>query len=196
MTARSGNVSFLLSQWSKGDAAARNELIPLVYGELRKLAAHHLGKERPEHSLQVTGLVNEAYLRLVDQRDVRWQNRAHFFALSSQMMRRVLVDHARRRKYAKRGHGAQQISLDEAMIVSPQKAPEIVALDEALTRLAQLDPRKCQVVELKYFGGMTNEEIAEVLNVSAVTVRRDWTTAKAWLYRAINETPGAASNGE
>jgi RNA polymerase sigma factor (TIGR02999 family) len=185
MAPRLGNVSGLLALWSEGDEAARDELIPLVYGELRRLAAHHMGKEREGHSLQATALVNEVYLRLADQRQTRWENRAHFFALASQMMRRVLVDYARRRNYAKRGGGAQRVSLDEAMLVSMEKAPEIVALDEALTRLSEIDPRKSQVVELKYFGGMSTEEIAEVLQISTVTVRRDWTTARAWLYQAI-----------
>lgn len=193
---RPGDVSRLLALWSSGDEGARDELIPLVYGELRKLAGHYMRKERPEHSLQATALVNEAYLRIVDQSEVQWQNRAQFFALSSQIMRRILVDHARRRNYAKRGGGAKRTFLDEATLLSTQRAPDVVALDEALTRLTEIDPRRSRVVELKYFGGMTFEEIAEVLNVSPITVRRDWTTARAWLYRAIEDTRMASSNGE
>jgi RNA polymerase sigma factor (TIGR02999 family) len=187
-SAQAGKVSILLALWSDGDEAARDELIPLVYGELHKLAAHYMGKERKGNSLQATALVNEAYLRLVNQNEVRWQNRAHFFALASFVMRRILVDHARRRNFGKRGGGAQHVTLDEALMVSRQKAPEIIAVDEALTRLAEIDPRRSQVVELRYFGGMSNEEIAEVLEVSPITVRRDWTTARAWLYRALQDT--------
>src|SRR5262245_28914676 len=194
MGARVKGVSALLAEWSNGNEAARDELIPLVYDELRKLARHHMVHERNGHTLQATGLVNEAYLRLVDQRLVRWQGRAHFFALASHMMRRILVDYARKRHYAKRGGDAQRVTLDEAMIVSEKKAPEIVALDEALTRLAEIDPRMSQVVELRYFGGLSIEEIAGALEVSPVTVRRDWSTAKAWLYRAISAT-SKARNG-
>ena len=185
MATRLKEVSALLADWSNGDETARDELIPLVYGQLRRLAQRHMAQERPGHSLQATALVNEAYLRLVDQRQVRWQNRAHFFALASQMMRRILVDHARGRHRAKRGDGAHQVSLDEAMMVSGEQAAELVALDDALTGLAAIDPRRSQVVELRYFGGLSVEETAEVLKVSPVTVMRDWSTAKAWLYRAI-----------
>jgi len=194
MAPRIKEISVLLEDWSKGNALARDELMPLVYDELRRLARHYMAQERAGHSLQATALVNEAYLRLVDQRQVRWQGRAHFFALASQMMRRILVDHARRRRYAKRGGGAQQVSLDEAMIVSSKKDAELVALDDALTRLEAIAPRKSQVVELRYFGGLSLDEIAEVLKVSEVTVRRDWTTAKAWLYRAI--AAGASDPGQ
>jgi RNA polymerase sigma factor (TIGR02999 family) len=178
-------VSELLVAWSKGNEAARDELIPLVYRELRRLAGHYMALERGGHSLQATALVNEAYLRLVDQGEVQWQGRAHFFALASRMMRHILVDTARKRQGAKRGGDALRVTLDEAMIVSAEKAPEIVALDDALTALAEIDPRRSQVVELKYFGGLSIEEIAGILEVSAITVRRDWNTAKAWLYRAI-----------
>jgi RNA polymerase sigma factor (TIGR02999 family) len=178
-------VSELLVAWSKGNETARDELMPLVYRELRRLAGHHMAMERGGHSLQATALVNEAYLRLVDQGEVRWQGRAHFFALASRMMRHILVDTARKRHGAKRGGDALRVTLDEAMIVSAEKAPEIVALDDALTALAEIDPRRSQVVELKYFGGLSIEEIAGILEVSAITVRRDWNTAKAWLYRAI-----------
>jgi RNA polymerase sigma factor (TIGR02999 family) len=189
-------VSVLLADWSHGNEAARDELMPLVYSELRRLAGHYMAQERSGHSLQATALVHEAYLRLVDQRQVRWQGRAHFFALASQMMRRILVDHARSRHYAKRGGGVRSVLLDEAIIISEQKAADVVALDEALTRLAAIAPRKSQVVELRYFGGLSMDEIAEVLKVSAITVRRDWTTAKAWLYRAIGGTDKASANGE
>jgi len=187
MSPRLKEISILLEDWSQGNSLARDQLMPLVYDELRRLARHYMAHERMGHSLQATALVNEAYLRLVDHRQVHWQGRAHFFALASQMMRRILVDYARRRRYAKRGGGAQQVSLDEAMIVSSKKDAELVALDDALTRLEAIAPRKSQVVELRYFGGLSLEEIAKVLKVSEITVRRDWTTAKAWLYRAITE---------
>jgi RNA polymerase sigma factor (TIGR02999 family) len=146
-----------------------------------------MAKERPDHSLQATALVNEAYMRLVDQRQVRWQNRAHFFALASQMMRHILVDYARRRGNAKRGGVKKQVSLNEAMIGSEQRAEDLVALDDALNNLAAIDPRRSQVVELRYFGGLSVEETAEVLQVSPVTIMRDWSTAKAWLHLAINK---------
>jgi RNA polymerase sigma factor (TIGR02999 family) len=189
-------VSALLTDWSRGNEAARDELMPVVYNELRRLAGYYMAQERNDHSLQATALVHEAYLRLVDQRHVRWQGRAHFFAIASQMMRRILVDYARSRHYAKRGGGERPVLLDEAMVVSEEKAADVVALDEALTHLAAISPRKSQVVELRYFGGLSMEEVAEVLKVSAVTVRRDWTTAKAWLYRAIRGTDKASANGE
>jgi RNA polymerase sigma factor (TIGR02999 family) len=178
-------VSVLLADWSKGDEAARDKLIPLVYAELRKLAQRQMAQERPDHSLQATALVNEAYLRLVDHRNVRCQNRAHFFALAAQMMRHILTDHARRRIRAKRGGGVQWGSLEQAAISSEESTTKLVALDEALKDLAAIDPRRSRVVELRYFGGLSVEETAEVLKVSAVTVMRDWTAAKAWLYRAI-----------
>ena len=194
MASRLKEVSGLLAEWSNGNSAARDELMPLVYDQLRRLAQKHMGREDDGHSLQATALVNEAYLRLVDQRKVRWENRAHFFALASRMMRRILVDYARKRRFAKRGGGARKISLEDVMIISKEKAKDVVALDEALTRLAVVDPRKTHVVELRFFAGLTIEEIAEVLKVSPVTVRRDWSSAKAWLYRAIRQT--GDSNGE
>jgi RNA polymerase sigma-70 factor (ECF subfamily) len=196
MPLRLKDVSGLLADWRDGNEAARDELIPLVYDELHRLAVHHMARERSGHSLQATALVNEAYLRLVDQRQAQWENRAHFFAVASRMMRRVLVDHARKRHYAKRGGVARQVSLDETMIVSEEKAPDVVALDDALTRLAAIDPRKSQVVELRYFGGLSVEETAKVLRVSPVTVRRDWNTAKAWLYRDIAVAGKALANGK
>jgi RNA polymerase sigma factor (TIGR02999 family) len=187
MAGRSNEVSVLLADWTKGDQAAKDKLIPLVYDQLRRLARRQMAQERPGHSLQATALVNEAYLLLVDQPEVRWQNRAHFFALAAQMMRHILVDYARRRGRVKRGAGGQRVSLDEAMIVSGERAAELVALDDALNDLAAIDPRRSQVVELRYFGGLSVEEIAKVLNVSPVTVMRDWSVAKAWLYRAIGK---------
>jgi RNA polymerase sigma factor (TIGR02999 family) len=189
------DVSGLLADWSQGSEAARDDLIPLVYEQLRRLAGHHMALEQSGHSLQATALVNEAYLRLVDQRKIRWQGRAHFFALASAMMRRVLVDHARRRRYAKRGGAAPHVPLDEALIVCKERSADVIALDDALTRLAAIDRRKSQVVEMRYFDGLTEQETAEVLKVSPVTVRRDWSTAKAWLYRAISGREEAAANG-
>jgi RNA polymerase sigma factor (TIGR02999 family) len=188
-------VSGLLAEWGQGNEAARDQLMPLVYGELRRLAAYYMARENSGHTLQATALVNEAYLRLADQRCVTFQSRAHFFGLACWMMRRILVDHARRKGYAKRGGHIRQTPLDEAMVISEEKAPEVIALDEALTRLAAVDPRKSQVVELRYFGGLSVEEAAEVLKISAATVRRDWNMAKAWLHLAMNESGGSFSNG-
>ena len=185
MTAPSHDVSQLLLAWSDGDRRALEELMPLVYDELRRLARRYMGRERRGHTLQTSALVNEAYLRLVDQREVRWQSRAHFFGIAAQLMRRILVDHARRRGYEKRGGGALQVSLDEAMIVSQDRAAEVVALDEALRALAEIDARKSQIVELRFFGGLSIEEAAEVLQVSPGTVMREWTLAKAWLKREM-----------
>jgi RNA polymerase sigma factor (TIGR02999 family) len=187
MTTAPKEVTQLLIEWGNGSQAALEELMPLVYDELHRLAHRHIGRERPGHTLQTSALANEAYLRLVDQRNVHWQNRAQFFSIASRLMRRILVDHARGRHYAKRGGGALQVPLDEVAIVSHERAAELVALDDALTGLAAVDPRKCQVVELRFFGGMSVAEIAEVLGVSSVTVMRDWRTAKAWLYRAIEK---------
>ena len=159
--------------------------MPLVYEELRRLAHQHMGRERSGHTLQTSELVHEAYLRLIDQRDVHWQNRAHFFGLAAQTMRRILVDYARKRQYAKRGGDPRRVSLDGAMIVSEERAADVVALDDALKSLAEIDPRKNQIVELRFFGGLSIEETAEVLKVSPGTIMRDWTLAKAWLRRAI-----------
>jgi RNA polymerase sigma factor (TIGR02999 family) len=179
------DVSRLLIAWSNGDEEAHEQLMPLVYEELRRLAHRHLGRERAGHTLQTTALVHEAYLRLVDQKEVRWQNRTHFFAVAAQMMRRILVDYARSRRFAKRGGGAQQVSLDEAMVVSNERAADVVALDEALNALAEFDERKSRMVELRFFGGLSIEETAEVLKVSPGTVMRDWTLTKAWLQREL-----------
>jgi len=182
-------VTQLLVDWSGGNQAAHDELMPLVYDELRRLARRHMRREGVGHSLQTTGLVNEAYLRLVDQESVRWQNRAHFFGIASQLMRRILVDHARMRKRLKRGGGALRVSLDEAEAIASESPTNLIELDEALVRLAELDPRKSRIVELRFFGGLSIEETAEVLQVSPGTVMHDWTLAKAWLYRALdNET--------
>lgn len=175
----------LLLDWNNGSQAALEQLMPLVNRELHRLAHRYIRRERPGHTLQTTALVNEAYLRLVDQRNVHWKNRAHFYALSAQLMRRILVDHARKRKYAKRGGETHKISLDEAMTVSKERTRDLVALDDALTKLAAIDPRKSKLVELRFFGGLSVEETAEVLSVSIITVKREWKLAKAWLYNLL-----------
>src|SRR5215831_7163576 len=178
-------VTELLVRWSKGDDAALAELTPLVYEELRRVAHHHLGGQWAGHTLQTTALVNEAYLRLADQTNPRWQNRAHFSAVSARAMRQILVDYARSERSQKRGGGAVKMELDEMALVSPEESKEIVDLHEALERLATLDSRKAQVVELKYFGGLNYDEMAEVLKISSITARRDWRFAKAWLYTEL-----------
>ena len=179
-------VTGLLQAWSNGDKEALDKLMPQVYDELHRLANRHLGRDRPGSSLQTTALIHEAYLRLVDQRNPRWQNRAHFFSIAALLMRRILVDHARSRRYAKRGGAAIRVSLAEAGGVAEVRAAEIVALDDALNSLAELDPRKSRVVELRFFGGLSVEETAEVLGVSPNTVIRDWSMAKAWLHREMS----------
>jgi len=179
-------VTQLLIDWSNGDQAALDQLIPLVYDELRRLARSYMRRERPGHTLQTSALMHEAYLRLVDQRNVQWQNRAHFFGVAAQLMRRILVDHARSRSRAKRGGKAQIVSLAEPSTISAELS-EVIAVDQALNGLAELDARKSRIVEMKFFGGLTNEEIAEVLSVTTRTVEREWRKAKAWLYRAISE---------
>ena len=179
-------VTQLLQQWSRGNDAALAGLTPLVYEELRRLAHHYMEGQRPDHTLQTTALVNEAYLRLADQTNPRWQNRAHFFAVAARAMRRILVSYARSQRSQKRGGGALKLDLDEAALVSPEESQEIVDLHEALETLATLDSRKAQVVELKYFGGLNYDEMAEVLKISPVTVRRDWRFAKAWLYTQLH----------
>ena len=178
-------VTQLLADWSRGDDAAFAKLTPLVYEELRRLAHHFMGEQRPNHTLQTTALVNEAYLRLADQTNPSWQNRAHFFAVAARAMRQIVVDYARSYQTQKRGGGALKVELDEAAIVSPEQSKEIVDLHEALERLATLDSRKAQVVELKYFGGLNYDEMAEVLKISRVTVRRDWEFARLWLYTEL-----------
>jgi len=185
MTPAPNEVTQLLVAWSNGDSAARDALMPLVHEELRRLAHRYMRRERGNHTLQTSALVNEAYLRLIDQKDVHWQNRAHFFGIAARIMRRILVDYARKRGFAKRGGDLQPVALDEAMIVSPERAAEVVALDDALNCLAELDQRKSQIIELRFFGGLSIDETAEVLGVSSGTVMRDWTFAKAWLRREI-----------
>ena len=178
-------VTQLLADWSHGDNAALTELTPLVYKELRRLAHRKMTGQRPNHTLQTTALVNEAYLRLADQSNPNWQSRAHFFAVAARAMRQIVVDYARSYRSQKRGGGALKVELDEAALVSPQESKEIVDLHEALERLSTLDSRKARVVELKYFGGLNHDEIAEVMKISAVTVRRDWVFAKAWLHNEL-----------
>jgi RNA polymerase sigma-70 factor (ECF subfamily) len=180
-------ITQLLLAWSQGDRSALDRLIPQVYEELRRLAKRYMGQERAGHALQTTALVNEAYLRLIDASQVRWQNRAHFFAVSAQLMRRILVDFARSQRNLKRGGEARQVSLDEALVVSEETGADLVALDDALSALEALDPRQSQVVELRFFGGLSVEETAEVLKVSPTTARRDWTLARAWLYRELSK---------
>src|SRR5438876_2511067 len=179
-------VTELLARWSQGDNAALAELTPLVYGELRRLAHHQMGGQRPDHTLQTTALVNEAYLRLADQTNPRWQNRAHFFAVAARAMRQILVSYARTQHAQKRGGGALKVELDEAALVSPEESKEIVELHAALEQLSTLDSRTAQVVELKYFGGLNYDEMAEVLKISPVTVRRDWQFARAWLQTELH----------
>lgn len=191
MTTTPQTLTELLSAWSDGDKAALQQLMPMIYQELHRLAARHLAHERVGHTLQATALVNEAYLRLIDQKRVRWQNRAHFLGIAAQMMRRILVDYARTRRNAKRGGGAPVVSLDEAATLSVERASDLIAVNDALTRLSELDARKGRVVELRFFGGLSVEETAEVLQISPNTVLRDWRTAKAWLHRELS-APGAA----
>jgi RNA polymerase sigma-70 factor (ECF subfamily) len=179
-----GQVSSLLRAWGDGDQGALEKLTPIVYDELRRLARRHMKRERPGHSLQTTALANEAYMRLVDYKRMQWQNRAHFFAVSSQLMRRILVDHARRHNL-KRGGGVQHVSLEQAALLVADENMDLVALDDAMNALARIDPRKVQVVEMRFFGGLSVEEIAEVLKVSTITVKRDWATARTWLYREL-----------
>jgi RNA polymerase sigma-70 factor, ECF subfamily len=186
-------ISGLLRAWSDGDRNALDRLTPIVYGELHRLARYYMQRERPGHSLQATALVNEAYMRLVDYKGMQWQNRAHFFAVSAQLMRRILVDHARRHNL-KRGGNVPHVSLEDVAIVAEDRGADLVLLDEAMNTLAQFDARKAQVVEMRFFGGLSVEETAEVLNVSSVTVMRDWSTAKAWLYRELaGENDGLGS---
>ncbi len=176
--------------WRGGDRAALDQLVPIVHGELRRLARHYMRGERDDHTLQTSALINEAYMRLVDHKNIDWQNRAHFFGVAAQAMRRVLVDHARSRGYQKRGGKAKVVALDEAALVADERASELVALDDALADLARFDARKAQIVELRYFGGLTGEETAEVLDLSPATVQREWQSAKLWLLRALSTSAG------
>jgi len=180
----------LLDDWKRGDPTALERLTPLIYDELRRIAHRYAQHERNGHTLQTTALVHEAYLRLAGTEKADWQNRAHFFAVTAQVMRHILIDHARRRRYVKHGGEAQQIPIEEAGLMASQRAAELVALDEALEELARLDPRKARVVELRYFGGLGLEETAQALGISLMTVRRDWRAAKAWLYRALKTGVG------
>lgn len=179
-----GEVTQLLRKWSKGDQAALDELIPLVYAELKRLARRYMGKERADHTLQTSALINEAYFKLVDQ-SIPFQDRNHFFAVSARIMRHILIDHARSHQYAKRGAGAAKVPLEEAEELSARRAEELVALDEALTELEARDPRKSEIIELRFFGGLTIKETAEVMDLAPVTVVREWRAAKAWLYQAM-----------
>jgi len=180
-------VTGLLAAWSEGDRSALDKLLPLAERELHQIARHYMSREKPGHTLQTTALVNEAYLRLIDQTRTKWRNRAHFFAVGAQIMRRILVKHARDRAAGKRGGGAQEISLDEVAVISDERASELLALDDALAALMNLDDRKGQVVELRYFGGLSVEEIAEVLGIHPDTVTREWTRAKAFLRRELQK---------
>jgi len=186
-----GEITELLHAWSEGDQSVLERLTPIVFDELHRLASRYMKRERPGHSLQTTALENEAYMRLVDYNRMEWQDRAHFFAVSAQLMRRILVERARRHNL-KRGGGVQHVSLEEAAVVGGRRSADLVALDDAMNSLARIDPRKVQVVEMRFFGGLSVEETAEVLKVSTVTVMRDWSTAKAWLYR---ELAGGSSDG-
>lgn len=179
-------VTQLLVAWSDGDQAALEQLVPMVQAELQRLARRYLGQERPGHLLQTSALVNEAYLRLIDWKNVQWQNRAHFFGVSAQLMRRILVDFARRRPRVE-GESVNQVSLEEALVVGNEQSSDLVALDEALQSLAQFDERKSRIVELRFFGGLSVEETAEVLQVAPITVMREWNKAKAWLYRELSK---------
>ena len=180
-------VTQLLADWSKGDKSALDKLLPLVHAELRRIARRQMSHERPGHTLQATALINEVYLKLLGQESFEWQNRAHFFAVCAQMMRHILIDHARAHTREKRGGGAVQVSLDKAVVIANEQAEHLLALDEALRSLENLDAQKAKIVELRYFGGLSLEETAEVLDISPRTVRREWQRSKAWLYRMISE---------
>ncbi len=182
----SSDITRLLMNWSKGDQSAIGELMPLVYGELRRLASAYLRRERPNHTLQSTALVHEAFVRLVDQRDVQWRNRAHFYGIAAQMIRRILVDYARAQHARKRGSGAIKLALDEAIGVPAQPDVDLIGLNAALDRLAELDPRQSRIVELRFFAGLSLEETAEVTHLSIATIRREWISARAWLFREMS----------
>jgi RNA polymerase sigma-70 factor, ECF subfamily len=186
MQSSTHEVTNLLVAWSDGDQVALEKLVPLVQAELQRLARRYLGRERPGHQLQTTALVNEAYLRLIDWKNVKWQNRAHFFGVSAQLMRRILVDFARQRPRVK-GSSVQQVSLEEAFVMDAERSPDLVALDEALQSLAEIDERKSRIVELRFFGGLSVEETAEVMQLAPITVMREWNKAKAWLYRELSK---------
>lgn len=187
-TASPQEVTRLLLDWRGGDRAALDQLLPLVYHELHQQAARYLRRERPDHTLQATALVHEAYLQLVDQAQVNWQNRAHFFGAAAQAMRRILVDSARAHQAEKRGAGEDQLPLDEAIGISDKRSADLIALDDALQTLAQMDVQQCRVVELRYFGGLSIEETAEALGISPATVKREWNSAKVWLHHEIKKS--------
>jgi RNA polymerase sigma-70 factor (ECF subfamily) len=187
MASSSGDITRLLVRLKSGDQEAQSQLIPLVYSELRRLAAHYMKGERPDHTLQATALVHEAFLRLVGAEDIDWQSRAHFFAVAAQTMRRILVDYARAKTAERRGGHGTKLSLETAIVYSPEQSEEIVALDAALERLEVWDSRQCRVVELRFFGGLSLEETAEVLGISTRTVKRDWSMARAWLHAELSE---------
>lgn len=186
MAALPNEVTQLLINWSRGDKTALDELIPLVEAELRRLARHYMARESPDHTLQTSALINEAYIKLIEQQDVPWQNRAHFFAVAAKVMRHILVDHARKHRYAKRGGGARKIPFEDVVARIDQKANELVALDDTLQRLAAMDPRKSQIIELRFFGGLSIEETAAVMKISSPTVQREWRSARAWLRRELS----------
>lgn len=188
MAASAHQVTELLASWSRGDVKAREELIPLVYAELRRLANSYLRRERSDHTLQPTALVHEAYLRLIAQRDIQWKDKGHFFAITAQLMRRILVDHARGHLAEKRGSGMTKVPLDDALVMTRERPGKLLVLDESLSRLARVDPRQAQIVELRVFAGLSVEETAEFLGISLATVKRDWRMAKAWLSREIEES--------
>ncbi len=188
-------ITALLAAWSDGDREALDQLMPLVYDELRRMAHRYLGRERAGHTLQSAALVNEAYLKLIGEQNMNWQNRAHFFAVAAQLMRKILVDYARTRNRDRRGGGAQRVSLEDALMVADEQSADLVALDDALHNLAAFDERKCKVAELRFFGGLSVEETATALKVAPVTVMREWRLAKAWLYRELSKGTGDP-NGE
>jgi RNA polymerase sigma factor (TIGR02999 family) len=185
--AQTHGLTQLLIDWSNGDQSAFDKLMPLIDEELRRLAHRYMSRERAGHTLQTTALVNEAFVRLVNRKNVNWQNRAHFFGLAAQLMRTILVDHARSHACAKRGGGAFKLELDDALVVSQKKAAEVIALNDALNELVRLDPQQSRIVELRFFGGLTVEETAEVLHLSLATIKREWSTAKAWLYHELSK---------
>ncbi|MDX2032978.1 MAG: sigma-70 family RNA polymerase sigma factor [Blastocatellia bacterium] len=187
MSSTPDEVTQLLVDWGNGDQAALDRLMPLVQAELRRMAHRYMIRQNPGHTLQTTALINEAFLKLVGQQEKHFQNRAHFFGVAAQAMRSILVDYARAKQYEKRGGGAPKVALDEALTVSAERAAEVVALDDALRELAKIDARKCRVVELRYFGGLSVEETADALKISAITVMRDWSMAKSWLYRELSK---------
>lgn len=189
MLNRQSEITQLLQEWSAGREQALDRLLPEIYAELRTLAASYLRRERSNHTLQATALVHEAFVKLIDQRAVQWQNRAHFFGIAAQVMRRILVDHARAHAAAKRGLGNAPVSLEDALAITPAPDIDLLALDESLNRLAEFDPQQSRVVELRYFGGLTIDETAEVMRISPATVGREWTLAKAWLYSQLTHPP-------